>query len=96
MVAPHAHHIVYKAGIGPLQALEAMAGRAILRRHGIDPIRGIENLTWAPNVKGQHTLANLRSVVGDLRAVDRAGGGYDEIVAVLQQHGELAARRTRQ
>jgi hypothetical protein len=50
-------------------------------------------LTWAPNVKGQHTLENIKAVVDELRVVDRAKGGYDDIVAVLQKHGRLAADR---
>ena len=90
----HAHHIVYKKGRGADQQALAQEGRDILSKYGIDPIEGPENLTWAPNrVPGQHSYDALQDVVDRLKAVDAAGGSYDDIVEVLREHGEIAANR---
>ena len=57
MVDPHAHHILYKKGLGQKQQELVREGQEILRRYGMDPIIGKENLVWAPNaVIGQHSL----------------------------------------
>jgi hypothetical protein len=93
MTNPHAHHILFKKGLGPAQQALVDEGQAILRKHGIDPIFGPENLVWAPNVAGQHTLDSLDEVVRLLREVDLAGGGYDEIDAALKSLGRIAANR---
>jgi hypothetical protein len=68
-----------------------LEGQDILRKHGIDPIFGLENLVWASN-KG-HTTAAQQALVEQLRAVDQAGLGYDDIVEVLRVHGAIAANR---
>ncbi|MCZ7647445.1 MAG: AHH domain-containing protein [Planctomycetota bacterium] len=94
MANPHAHHILFKEGLGSAQQRLVGEGQAILRRHGIDPVYGVENLIWAPNrVKGQHGIDALQGVVDQLKAVDRAGGDYDDIVRVLKELGEVAANR---
>jgi len=93
MVNPHAHHILFKSGNGAKQKGLVDEGQEILRKHGIDPIYGTENLTWAPNVAGQHTANSLENVVDTLRAVDQAGGDQSDIVAALQQLGKAAADR---
>ena len=69
-------------------------GQEILRKYGIDPIVGEENLVWAPNrVVGQHDIAALEEVVNALKAVDKAGGDYDDIVKVLNMFGQIASER---
>ena len=69
-------------------------GQAILRGVGIDPIYGKENLVWAPwRVSKQHGIDSLRKVVDELRALERAGGDYDDFVTKLKELGELAASR---
>lgn len=94
MVNPHAHHILFKTGLDDAQKSVVEEGEAILRKYGIDPIVGPENLTWAPNgVTGQHDFAAIEHVVNQLKAVDAGGGDYDDIVDMLEELGNVAARR---
>ena len=95
MIDPHAHHILFKKGLGAGQQELVEEGQDILRRVGIDPIYGVENLTWAPNIEGQHVTANLREVVDRLRDLDSVGAGYEDFVEALQELGDIAAQRTR-
>jgi hypothetical protein len=64
-----------------------------LRKHGIDPIGGLENLVWAPNVKGQHTLGSLQPIVDELKRLDNLGATRTDIVETLTKYGEQAAKR---
>ncbi|WP_432199761.1 polymorphic toxin-type HINT domain-containing protein [Erythrobacter sp. W53] len=93
MYRPHAHHILFKKGLNPYQQELVQEGQGILLRHGIDPIYGPENLTWAPNGNGVHTNATVTNLVGDLRAADVAGASRSQIVDILSQHGKIAADR---
>ena len=94
MIDPHAHHILFKKGHGTAQQALVDEGQAILRGVGIDPIYGKENLVWAPwRVSKQHGIDSLRKVVDELRALERAGGDYDDFVTKLKELGELAASR---
>lgn len=93
MPRPHDHHILFKKGIGKTQQELVQEGQAILRKHGIDPIKGSENLIKAPNIKGQHTLENLEEVVQRLKDVDAAGAMREDIIDVLTEMGKKAARR---
>nr|WP_303652681.1 polymorphic toxin-type HINT domain-containing protein [Paludisphaera mucosa] len=64
-------------------------GQEILRKHGIDPIFGKENLVWAPNkIEGQHAYPTLEKVVNKLKEVDAGGGGYDDMVDALKELGK--------
>ncbi len=61
MIDPHVHHILFKIGNGAAQQELVKEGQEILRKYGIDPIVGEENLVWAPNrVAGQHDIAALK------------------------------------
>ncbi len=40
MINPHAHHILFKKGLGQKQQELVREGQEILRRYGIDPIIG--------------------------------------------------------
>ena len=92
MDRPHAHHILYKEGVKEEQQALVEEGQAILRKYGIDPIVGEENLVWAPNTSGQHVKeTHLQPLVDELKAVDAKGGSYEDIVDVLNKHGEIAA-----
>ena len=92
MDRPHAHHILYKEGVKEEQQALVEEGQAILRKYGIDPIVGEENLVWAPNTSGQHVKeTHLQPLVDELKAVDAKGGSYEKIVKVLKKHGEIAA-----
>lgn len=94
MIEPHAHHILFKEGLGETQKQLVREGQELLRRFGIDPIMGPENLVWAPmRAKMQHHTDTLRHVVDELKAVAAAGGGRAEIVAKLKLLGKAAARR---
>jgi len=94
MLNPHAHHILFKTGLGDAQQALVEEGQAILRKYGIDPIVGPENLVWAPNgITGQHDFAAIEYVVNQLKAVDAAGGDYDDIVEALQKLGSIASQR---
>ncbi|MCR3761912.1 AHH domain-containing protein, partial [Clostridium felsineum] len=94
MINAHAHHILFKTGLGKTQKKLVLEGQKILRKYGIDPIIGGENLVWAPNgVIGQHNLDAIQNVVNQLKAVEDAGGDYDDIVEVLEELGELASQR---
>ena len=94
MINPHAHHILFKTGNGEKQQQLVKEGQEILRKYGIDPIVGLENLVWAPNgITGQHDIAALTDVVDVLKAVDEAGGDYDDIVEALELMGRKASSR---
>ena len=53
MPNPHAHHILFKKGLGEAQQLLVREGQDLLRKVGIDPLFGEEVLYWAPNVSVQ-------------------------------------------
>ena len=98
MIDPHAHHILFKKGHGKAQQKLVEEGQAILRKHGIDPIKGIENLTWAPNrVKGQHSINALQHAVNELKEVDELvdvdSVGHQAMVDKLKELGQIAAKR---
>lgn len=94
MFDPHVHHILFKKGLGPSQQALVEESQAILRKAGIDPIDGKENLAWAPwRVSKQHGIESLRKVVDKLRELDKAGADYDDFVNALRELGEEAARR---
>ncbi|NMD71595.1 type IV secretion protein Rhs [Bacillus sp. DNRA2] len=94
MVVPHAHHILFKKGLGEAQQKLVQEGQEILRKYGIEPIIGKENLVWAPNrIAGQHNLSALENVVNQLKAVDAAGADLDDIIEILEDLGKRAASR---
>jgi hypothetical protein len=94
MLDPHAHHILFKKGLGEAQQELVEEGQRILRNVGIDPIFGAENLVWAPwRVAQQHGIESLTYVVNKLKELDSMGGDYDDFARLLKELGELAARR---
>ena len=94
MIDPHAHHILFKEGHGKAQSELVIEGQELLRKYGIDPIYGPENLVWAPNrIAGQHDYAALKNVVDQLKAVEHSGGDYEDILEKLKTLGKLAASR---
>ncbi len=94
MQNPHAHHILFKTGNGPKQQALVEKGQAILRKYGIDPVVGHENLVWAPNgIPGQHAGPALERVVNGLIEIDEYGGSYNDIMNFLKEMGEVASSR---
>ncbi len=94
MIDPHAHHILFKKGLGSAQKELVAEGQAILRKVGIDPIFGKENLIWAPwRISKQHGMESLRKVLEELRVLEKAGADYDDFVLKLKELGQLAATR---
>ena len=91
MRSPHAHHILEVNGKAGSYRTLVREGQDILRTYDIDPLHGVENLTWAPN-KG-HTLENTRLLVRDLKAGRSSGFKRDEIVSILTDHGDRARGR---
>ncbi len=80
--------------LGVYNYLKNSIGYEKSRKYGIDPIVGEENLIWAPNrVAGQHDIAALEKVVNTLKSVDEAGGSYDDIVAALEELGDIASQK---
>ena len=47
MINPHAHHILFKKGLGQKQQELVREDQEILRKYNIDPLIGKENLVWA-------------------------------------------------
>lgn len=92
-VNPNVHHILFKTGGVEAQQALVKEGQELLRKYGIDPIVGAENLTWAPNrVSGQHNLTRLQHVVDKLKEVDGFGGTREKMVDMLKRLGKEAAR----
>jgi hypothetical protein len=90
----HAHHILFKKGNNAAQQALVAQGQAILRKYGIDPVVGPENLVWAPlYAEGQHALPALEEVVKRLQIADVSGGTYEDVVEALQDLGEIATQR---
>lgn len=92
MVRPHAHHILFKLGLGAKQREMVLEGMEILLRNGIDPIMGKANLVWAPNIAGQHTTAALKRVLDALKEAD--AGGAEAVRQMLERLGRIAANLT--
>ena len=94
MVRPHRHHIVFKKGIGDRQQALVREGQEILQQFGIDPINGAENITIAPNVKGQHTYEALEPLVRALKDADvNPLTSREDIVKILDNFGRIARDR---
>jgi hypothetical protein len=95
MFDAHAHHILFKDGLGDAQKALVREGQEILRSVGIDPIFGRENLVWAPrNVSEQHAITSLEPLVTQLRALKARNAPYEEYVKLLKAFGRIAAARS--
>lgn len=87
----HKHHNLEVNGRSGAHRALVREGQDILREYDIDPLHGVENLTWAPN-KG-HTLANAESLVSRLREARQWGEPREVIIEILRQAGEQARNR---
>jgi hypothetical protein len=87
----HKHHILEVNGRAGEHRSLVREGQEILRSYKIDPLQGVENLVWAPN-KG-HKIAPAQNLLDDLRGAQQFGLGRDDIVEILNDHGQRAAGR---
>jgi RHS repeat-associated protein len=91
MINPHNHHILEVNGRAGEHRALIREGQIILKSFNIDPLQGIENLIIAPN-KG-HTLTAATNLVDDLRSAKEFGFGRDEVIDILNDHGQRAVGR---
>ena len=92
MSRPHAHHIVFKEGSELAKPILAKS-KAILESHGIDWLKGKENLVWAPN-RG-HSVENAIRVLDALEDANEGGkGSKNAVVNALKNMGERFADGT--
>jgi len=61
MERPHAHHALYKNWNEMVKEAQD-----ILWEYDIDPFVGLENLCWAPNIKGQHSTKHVKDIIEGL------------------------------
>lgn len=90
MIRPHAHHILFRNGLGKTQKALVERGKAVFERFGIDMDSPV-NMTWAPNGRGVHKTSSLRALVDDLERA--APNGPDAVKESLQVHGQRAFNR---
>ncbi len=95
MPNPHAHHILFKKGLGEAQQMLVHEGQDLLRKVGIDPLFGKEVFVWAPlYAKGQHSPDTADDLVRDLKALwDSGSRSKQKFADILKKHGEIAAGR---
>jgi hypothetical protein len=90
MINPHAHHIVFKKGRGAMIKY-LKKSKAILEKHGIDWLKGKENLVWAPNKN--HTKKAAKYVSEALKKADKLGG-KESVIKELESLGKKFANDT--
>jgi Pretoxin HINT domain/Domain of unknown function (DUF4280)/A nuclease family of the HNH/ENDO VII superfamily with conserved AHH len=90
MINPHAHHIVFKKGRGAMiKYLDK--SKAVLDKHGIDWLKGKENLVWAPNKN--HSTQVAKQVSEALEKADKLGG-KEAVLKELDKIGKKFADDT--
>ncbi|WP_027710368.1 hypothetical protein [Zooshikella ganghwensis] len=86
MIRPHAHHKAEKKGGLAAGALN----RQILQEVNINPELSRHNLTWAPNVKGQHGFSPQSEL---LKMLLEVRGDRNGVIKVLRQWDEISKSR---
>jgi A nuclease family of the HNH/ENDO VII superfamily with conserved AHH len=85
--ATHAHHIVFKQGLGETGKVAADEAQQLLQEeYDIDPFYGRENLVWAPN-QG-HKDITMVAVRDKLFEVHENIGTEDAMVEALKELGQ--------
>ena len=74
-----------------LEKLRVQLAHRVLARNGINSGSGIENFTVAANGRGVHSRQAQEDVARDL--IRARNEGRDELVRILTEHGEEAARK---
>lgn len=89
----HAHHIVMQEGSGAAGKAAVEESQAILRKHGIDPFRGQENLVWAPNNgylrKDEYAQKVLERLKGAKQTKEGITKALKDIAEIVSQGKEL-------
>ena len=89
LTVPTREALLQAGQLGSKQKELVAEGMEILIENGIDPIKGLENLVWAPNVTGQHTITALTNVVETLRKA--RSEGPEAVVKARERLGEQTA-----
>jgi hypothetical protein len=84
---PHGHHIVPQVGTGADKTAVEQAHK-ILNDVGIDPIRGQQNLVWAPYWGAIHTKDYAEKVLAILQKAEQTEAGITE---ALQKIGKIVS-----
>lgn len=85
MQNPHVHHVVVKEEFknrNKMTQAYAEYSREVLRSYGIDPIKGLENLHWAPN-KG-HSNCYIKAVARELWELKKENATKEQIAEKLE------------
>jgi hypothetical protein len=89
----HAHHIVMQEGLGGPGIQAVQDAQAILKKVGIDPFRGQENLVWAPNSGYLRTDKYAQQVLDRLNAAQQTKDGITkalrDIAEIVRNGGKL-------
>jgi hypothetical protein len=86
MINPHAYHVVPKGTYSGMTKLYAAYAREVLKRKGIDPYLGKENLHWARN--WHHTKDYVKRVAKDMNEMVKNGASREEIEKKLAEIAE--------
>ena len=89
----HLHHILQKLINNKKTAQDILDVQVKLWKEGIDPFVGMEIFVWARNIKGQHGEAAMRPVLKALNDAFDAGKNREEIIGILRELGDEAAKR---
>ena len=69
--------------------------RKVLWEYDIDPFVGLENLCWAPNIKGQHSTKHVKDIIEGLKKVKDRRWTYEKtrkaIIRKLNRYKESAS-----
>ena len=83
MKRPHAHHIVFKQGRGREMKKVLADSKEILEKHGIDWLKGKENLVWAPNKN--HSIKAAKTVRDALQKADKLPNAKGAVIDTLKE-----------
>ena len=86
MERPHAHHALYKNWHEMVEEAQD-----ILWEYDIDPFVGLENLCWAPNIKGQHSTDNVKEIIDGLKELKKERATRNDIVSFLLEQKKISS-----
>jgi len=86
MERPHAHHALYKNWHEMVEEAQD-----ILWEYDIDPFVGLENLCWAPNIKGQHSTKHVKEIIDGLKELKKERATRNDIVSFLLEQKKISS-----